>query len=166
MSEAYLGEIRMFAGNYAPIGWALCNGQLLNISDNEALYVLLGTTYGGDGRTTFGLPDLQGRIPVHPKTGYVRGAKAGTETVTLVSNQLPAHTHIPLATDPIGTETSPTNNVWASRSFSTYSDSTTTVNMNSAAISSVGGNQPHDNMMPSTTISFIISVQGYFPPQP
>ncbi|MGE6228491.1 phage tail protein [Paenibacillus chitinolyticus] len=166
MSESYLGEIRMFGGNYPPQGWALCNGQLLNISENEALFVLLGTTYGGDGRTTFGLPDLQGRIPVHPNQSYIRGSKSGTETVTLTQSQLPQHTHTLFATSNPGTANSPANNTWASATTEIYASSGTTTPMNPQTITPVGGNQPHDNMMPSSVITFIISLYGVFPPQP
>ncbi|SEG73904.1 phage tail protein [Paenibacillus sp. UNC499MF] len=166
MSESYLGEIRMFGGNYPPQGWALCNGQILNIAENEALYALLGTTYGGDGQTTFGLPDLQGRIPVHPSQGYIRGSKSGTETVTLTQPQLPQHNHIPFATSTPATANSPVNNTWATAITQNYATSGTTTSMSSQAISTVGGNQPHNNVMPSAVITFIISLYGVFPPQP
>lgn len=166
MSEAYLGEIRMFAGNYPPNGWALCNGQELSISQNDALFSLLGTTYGGDGLTTFAVPDLQGRIPIHPNAKYPQGAKAGSESVTLTSPQLPAHTHQAMSNSAIGTEDAPSNAVWASRALKTYSSGTTLVGMSAQTLSPAGGSQPHDNMMPTTTISFIISLYGVFPPQP
>ncbi|MGE7113763.1 phage tail protein [Lysinibacillus sp. NPDC047702] len=173
MSESYLGEIRMFAGNFAPQGWALCNGQILSISENEALFALLGTTYGGDGRTTFGLPDLMGRVPIHVSPQYSLGAVGGTETVTLTANQIPNHTHAVQATTAVGDTPSPSNVLWAETSgYSNYSNDTdgagnplTPVEMNATAISSAGNNQPHDNMMPSVAISFIISLYGYFPPQ-
>ena len=118
MSDQYLGEIRMFAGNYAPEGWAMCNGQLLMINQNEALFSLIGTTYGGDGQTTFALPDLQGRVPVHTGrnnvtgTVYPLGQKGGTETVTLVADQLPRHTHAVNAQSQAGTSSTPDNNYW------------------------------------------------------
>ncbi|SDM31614.1 Microcystin-dependent protein [Paenibacillus sp. OK060] len=169
MSEAYLGEIRMFAGNFAPRGWALCNGQIVSIAENEALFVLLGTTYGGDGQNTFALPDLQGRVAVHPNPTFIRGQKAGNEAVTLVSNQLPVHTHSVYTASDSSTNTStPTNATWSNSPRKIYytSDKPTTVNMNTAAVSSVGGNQAHDNMMPSTVISFIICLEGIFPSQP
>lgn len=168
MSEAYVGEIRMFAGDYAPQGWALCNGQLLSILENEVLYALLGTTYGGDGRTTFGLPDLQGRIPIHTSSSIPLGTKAGTETVTLTTSQLPAHTHMANASSTVGAESSPSNAVWAPTTLENYSDGTgaTPVSMNGAALSPVGGSQPHENMMPSLTISFIIALVGIYPSQP
>lgn len=168
MSESYLGEIRMFAGNFAPQGWALCNGQLLSIAENDALFALLGTTYGGDGQTTFGLPDLQGRVAVHPSTDYIRGSKGGTETVTLISNQLPVHTHTANANVNPGQGDVPANSIWAQSASDNYStgEGQTAVNMNAQLISPVGGGQPHENMMPTTAISFIISLYGYFPPQP
>ncbi|MFB4330057.1 phage tail protein [Paenibacillus sp. CR_12] len=169
MSESYLGEIRMFAGNFAPQGWALCNGQLLSISENEALFALLGTTYGGDGQTTFALPDLQGRIPIHKNVAHPVGEKGGTESVTLTLNQMPQHTHIPHAngqTNAVGG--TPQNSIWGQTSRRSFSDGSgkTPVGMNTQLLSSVGGGQPHDNMMPTTTISFIISLYGVFPPQP
>ncbi|MVP00985.1 phage tail protein [Paenibacillus lutrae] len=169
MSDCYLGEIRMFAGNFAPRGWALCNGQVLSIAEYEALYVLLGTTYGGDGQTTFALPDLQGRVPIHKNPTYPWGNKGGTETVTLTSNQLASHTHIANANSTLATDSTPQNNVWStssSRHFASGGPGITPVNMNNQALSSVGGNQPHDNVMPSLTISFIIALEGVFPSQP
>lgn len=168
MSEAYLGEIRMFGGNYAPMGWALCNGQLLAISENEALYTLLGTTYGGDGQSTFALPDLRGRVAVHRNQSYPLGMKAGTETVTLTSNQLAQHTHIVNASSSNATINEPVNAVWGNSSLQNYTDvqGKTLINMNQQIVSSTGGSQPHDNMMPTTTISFIISLYGMYPPQP
>ncbi|ASS73707.1 phage tail protein [Tumebacillus algifaecis] len=167
MSESYLGEIRMFAGNFAPQGWALCNGQLLSIAENEALFALLGTTYGGDGRTTFGLPNLQGRIPIHRSATHPLGEAAGSEKVTLLASNLPQHTHIPMGSTTVGTDASPINAVWGTTATTKlYSDATTTVSMSNQVLSAEGGNQPHDNMMPSTAISFIISLYGIFPPQP
>lgn len=165
MSESYLGEIRMFAGNFAPQGWALCNGQLLSIAENEALFALLGTTYGGDGQTTFALPDLQGRVAIHPNTTYVRGTKGGSETVTLVTNQLPQHTHIANANSTTSTGDTPANSIWGATIQQNFG-SGATQNMSAQTIAAVGGNQPHENMMPTTTISFIISLYGIFPPQP
>lgn len=168
MSDNFLGEIRMFTGNYAPRGWAQCNGQLLSISQYEALYTLIGTTYGGDGRTTFALPDLQGRIPLHMGQGYVLGQKAGTETVTLISTQMPAHTHIPNASNLEGTDTSPANSVWAASfdpNVTPFAGTAPNTTMNANSISSFGGNQPHENMMPFLTVTFIIATEGIFPSQ-
>ncbi|MGO0060370.1 phage tail protein [Brevibacillus fluminis] len=168
MSESYLGEIRMFAGNFAPQGWALCNGQLLSIAENEALFALIGTTYGGDGQSTFALPDLQGRIPVHPSANHPRGEKAGSESVLLNTDQLPAHTHTANANLDLAVGDTPANNVWAQNFYSSYSSGVgqTPVGMNPSLLSPVGSGQPHDNMMPSLTISYIISLYGSFPPQP
>ncbi|RJX39229.1 phage tail protein [Paenibacillus pinisoli] len=162
MSDQYVGEIRMFAGNYAPQGWALCNGQLLSISQHEVLYVLLGTTYGGDGRTTFALPDLRGRVPIHNNNTIPLGSLGGSEKVTLTSQQLPAHTHMASATANTGDQSSPANGVWAA--ITNYSeDASKIVSMNANAVAPAGGSQAHDNMMPSTAVSFIIALEGIFP---
>lgn len=174
MSESYLGEIRMFAGNFAPIGWALCEGQTLSISENEVLFALIGTTYGGDGQTTFKLPGLRGRTPIHVNTQYNLGAVGGAEKVTITTNQMPSHTHPVHAVATAGNMPSPSDLLWAGTSgYSNYSDGKdssgnplTPVSMNANIISSVGGNQSHENMMPSLPISFIISLYGFFPPQP
>jgi len=165
MSEPYIGEIRMFGGIYAPQGWALCNGQLLNIVDNEILYALIGTTYGGDGQNTFALPDLRSRIPIHPSPVYSLGTKGGAETVSITHNQMPAHTHIPLAANEPGTSSTPENMIWATGFKTSYAASGTPIAMMSNALSSAGGNQPHDNIMPSLTISYIIALVGSFPSQ-
>lgn len=173
MSESYVGEIRMFAGNYAPEGWAMCNGQLLSIAENDVLFALIGTTYGGDGQTNFALPDLRGRIPVHmgtnPKTGtnFSLAQAAGVENLTLTLNQLPAHSHTAVAqSNTDNTTTSPTNNVWAaSTGAKQFSANQPDTGMNGQSLSSVGGNQPHGNMMPYLTVSFIISLYGIYPTQ-
>lgn len=166
MSECFLGEIRMFAGNYAPQDWLLCNGQLLGISGNETLYTLLGTTYGGDGVNTFGLPDLRGRVPIHKDATHPLGQRAGSETVTLLASQLPVHTHLAAAQKAAGTASGPANAVWAGTAANNYSTTVTGLsNMSPAAISSVGGSQPHENMMPYLTVSFIIATVGIFPSQ-
>ncbi|MFJ7951294.1 phage tail protein [Lysinibacillus sp. NPDC096418] len=165
--DAYVGEIRMFAGNYAPQGWAFCNGQLLQIANNEVLFALIGTTYGGDGLTTFALPDFQGRVVLHqgtnPKTGtpFVMAKKGGAETVTLATTQLPAHTHRAVASSLEGTTSNPENAVWAKGMQ--YSTQTPNGTMNSTIISSKGSNFPHDNMMPFLSISYIIALEGIFP---
>ncbi|CAH1218556.1 hypothetical protein PAECIP111893_04444 [Paenibacillus plantiphilus] len=168
MSDMYVGEIRMFTGNYAPVGWAMCNGQLLSISQNEVLYTLIGTTYGGDGRTTFALPDLQGRLPIHMNSSYPIGAKSGTESVTLLSTQMPAHTHIPNASNVEGTNANPANAVWSATTVvnvTPYAATAPNTAMNPQSIGNAGGSQPHDNMMPFLTVSFIIALQGIFPSQ-
>ncbi|MFJ7951947.1 phage tail protein [Lysinibacillus sp. NPDC096418] len=169
MSEAYLGEVRMFSGNYAPVGWALCNGQTLSISENEALFALIGTTYGGDGQTTFALPDLQGRIPIHKSPQYALGSKGGTETVTLTQAQLPAHTHLLNANNNPNdaSQSPPTNHVWGVSDLDNYQTDAASniVQMNASLITLVGGNLPHNNIMPSMAINFIIATEGLFPTQ-
>jgi microcystin-dependent protein len=170
MSEPFVGEIRMFAGNFAPRGWALCDGQLLAVSQNDALFSLLGTIYGGDGRTTFGLPDLRGRVPIHQGTGpglspRPLGAKAGAEDVTLTTNQLPSHSHPIQATRNLGTAAEPTNRVLArSTSLDRYIGVTNpTAAMNASSVTSVGGSRSHTNLMPFLCINFIISLFGIYP---
>ncbi len=166
MGQPYIGEIRMFGGNFAPVGWAFCDGATLAISDNDALFTLIGTTYGGDGQETFNLPNLQSRVPLHTGNGFVIGEMAGEETVTLTTAQLPTHTHP--AECKGGTNTgnsaSPLNTVWASQSsLGVYTTTLTPLQMNNAAMSVAGGNQPHENMVPYLAINFIISLFGLFP---
>jgi len=154
----------MFAGNFAPQGWALCNGQSLAISQNDALFTLLGTTYGGDGVNTFNLPDLRGRMPMHQGGNFVIGQSAGTETVTLTTQQLPAHTHQATAVTETGNQLAPAGNVWAASSLNQFSTSNPPPNaMNPGALATTGGSQPHDNVMPYLAVSFIIALQGIFP---
>jgi len=162
----------MFGGNFAPQGWAFCNGQLLSIAENSVLFNLLGTTYGGDGVTTFGVPDLQGRFPLNQGQGpglgnYVIGQKAGQETVAVTTSQLPVHTH-QAACSTQGTGPSPALKVWAtdpSGNIAPYSTQPPNGQMNAGALSTVGGGQPHDNMHPYLAITFIISLFGIFPSQ-
>jgi microcystin-dependent protein len=167
----YLGEIRMFGGNFAPAGWAFCDGQPLLISENDRLFNLIGTTYGGNGETTFALPDLRGRLPLHAGTGsdgvtYTLGQMAGEESVTLTVNQIPAHTHLVNVDENSGTQVSPTNNILAqSQNPQMYRALTPTLAMNASSVQPAGGSQPHDNMMPFLVISFIISLFGDFPSQ-
>jgi microcystin-dependent protein len=165
MSEPFISEIRMFGGTFAPVGWLMCNGQILPISDYTALYNLIGTTYGGDGQTTFGLPDLRGRMPIHQGPGNQVGESGGTETVTLVSAQMPAHSHTVGASSVAGTQDSPANGVWANSGtdLSLYNATVGPLSMAPAAITIAGGSQPHDNMMPFTTLSFIIATDGIYP---
>lgn len=170
MSEPFVGEIRMFAGNFAPRGWAFCDGQLLAVSQNDALFSLLGTIYGGDGRTTFGLPDMRGRIPVHAGSGPglspIRlGEKAGAENVTLTVNQLPSHKHDVSANSAAATSSDPTGKVSANTSpTNVYSTSLATPQtMNSAAITATGGSQSHSNLMPSLCVHFIMALVGIYP---
>lgn len=169
MSEPFVGEIRMFAGNFAPRGWAFCDGQLLAVSQNDALFSLLGTIYGGDGRTTFGLPDLRGRIPIHAGAGpglspRRLGSKAGEEKVTLTVNQLPSHTHRLTASSAAATTPNPATNVLAETvTDRVYSDRAVDDSMNSASITNVGGSQSHTNLMPFLCVHFIIALVGIYP---
>jgi len=165
MANPFVGEIRMFGGNFAPSGWAFCNGALLPIAENEVLYTLMGTTYGGDGLSTFALPNLQSRIPIHVGPGFVLGQTGGQETVTLTNNQIPVHSHIPQANSGPGNQASPANGVWAQSTLGQYSSAVPSVNMDPSTMSVVGGSQPHDNMMPFLAVNFIISLFGIFPSQ-
>ena len=168
MSEPFVGEIRMFAGNFAPRGWAFCDGQLLAVSQNDALFSLLGTVYGGDGRTTFGLPDLQGRIPVHAGSGpglseRRLGSKGGAENVTLTINQLPSHTHQLRASTNLPTDRSPAAHVSAETTNDVYLNSSPVVDMATNSINQVGGSRSHTNLMPFLCIHFIIALFGIYP---
>jgi len=166
MSNPYIGEIRMFAGNFAPSGWALCDGAVMSISQNDALFQLIGTTYGGDGQTTFALPNLQGRVPVHQGPGFTLAQMGGSETVTLTTAQIPAHSHVPQASSVTGTQTSPQGNVWAASANFPYAANTPpNEGMDPAAVPLSGGGQPHDNMMPFLAVNFIFSLFGIFPSQ-
>ena len=170
MADPFVGEIRMFAGNFAPEGWAFCNGALLSIAENEVLFQLIGTTYGGDGVNTYALPNLQSRVPIHqgsnPGAGsYVIGQSAGEESVTLTTQQIPAHTH-QASCGATGNQSSPGGNYWA---YSTkellYSSAAPNASMNPTDVTAVGGSQPHNNIQPYLAISFIISLFGIFPTQ-
>ena len=164
MAQPYVGEIRMFAGNFAPAGWMFCAGQLLPISENETLFNLIGTTYGGDGQNTFGLPDLRGRVPLHFGNGFVLAETGGVEEVTLTSAQMAAHTHPLLGSIGLATDTGPTGKVPAqTTSFDFYQSNPPSAPMAATSISSVGGSQPHNNMQPYLCVSFIISLYGIFP---
>jgi microcystin-dependent protein len=171
MAQPYVGEIRMFGGNFAPAGWMFCDGQLLPISENETLFQLIGTTYGGDGESTFALPNLQGRIPIHLGTGssgttYQLAESGGVEAVTLTVNQIPAHSHPFLASGDTGNQVNPANNLPSnSQGAIPYIEDAPTLNMNVQIISSVGGSQPHTNFQPYLCINFIISLFGIFPSQ-
>jgi len=165
VSQPFIGEIRMFGGNFAPVGWAFCDGTLVAISQNEALFNLIGTTYGGDGQTTFALPDLRGRIAMHQGSGYTIGNNGGAEQVTLTVSQIPAHGHVLQAQSTSGTQAAPDNGVWANSSLNQYSAANANSNMNPAAITTTGGSQPHSNFMPYLCVSFIISLFGVFPSQ-
>jgi microcystin-dependent protein len=163
MSSPYVGEIRIFAGNFAPVGWLFCDGSLIPISENETLFNLIGTTYGGDGQNTFALPDLRGRVPIHQGTGFTLAQLAGTETVTLTTQQIPAHSHTPNAVVEAGDQASPSATVWAQSAADPYSAITPSVAMAAAAVASAGGSQPHENMIPFLAVNFIISLYGVFP---
>lgn len=164
MAQPYVGEIRMFAGNFAPAGWMFCEGQLLPISENETLFQLIGTTYGGDGQSTFALPDLRGRIPIHQGNGFILAETGGAEEITLTVQQIPAHSHPLLASTNISTQTSPSNAVVAQSSAADlYIEDTPSVNLAANAISPVGGSQPHTNFQPYLCVDYIISLFGIFP---
>ena len=170
MSDPYVGEIRMFGGNFAPHGWAFCDGSLVDISLNYELFSLLGTTYGGDGQATFALPDLRGRAPVHLGQGaglsnYVIGATGGSETVTLTVDQIPPHTHTAQAQAEPGTQPDPKGGVWADSTLNQYSSNAANTTMNPLSILPAGGSLPHDNMLPYQCINFIIALEGLFPSQ-
>ena len=168
MSEPFLAEIRQFGFNFPPRGWAQCNGQILPINQNQSLYSLLGTTYGGDGRTTFGLPDLRGRTPVHFGSGINQGQKGGVESHMLTTAEMPQHTHsssASTATGNQGSDTSPTNNVLASqarRELPIYAEPTSLTALR-PAVTNTGGGQSHENMQPFLAVNFCIALQGLFP---
>ncbi len=170
MSEPFVGEIRMFAGNFAPRGWAFCDGQLLAVSQNDALFSLLGTIYGGDGRTTFGLPDVRGRIPVHQGSGpglspRQLGAKYGEEKITLTVNQMPSHNHggTLQATNALASQTQPVDHTPAESAATSYTTEPVDASFSSSAIVSVGGSRSHSNYMPFLCIHFIIALVGIYP---
>ena len=172
MSDPYIGEIRMFGGNFAPQGWAFCDGQLLSISQYDVLFNLIGTTYGGDGVNTFGLPDLRGRIPIHMGTGAglsprTIGENGGSEQVTLNSNQLPTHSHPLMGTSSTASLKSPANALLAAPSNIDLYRPTAVPDQNMAAnaLGRDGGSGPHDNMQPYQCISFIIALEGIYPTQ-
>ena len=164
MAQPYVGEIRMFAGNFQPNGWYFCEGQLLPISEFETLFQLIGTTYGGDGESTFALPDLRGRIPLHQGNGFVPAETGGAEEITLTVQQVPAHSHPALGDEHAGTSASPAGHVWAnSAATMAYSSVDTAGLMAPGTIQSVGGSQPHTNFQPYLCVDFIISLFGIFP---
>jgi microcystin-dependent protein len=168
MAQPYVGEIRMFGGNFAPAGWMFCEGQLLPISENETLFNLIGTTYGGDGQSTFALPDLRGRIPIHFGNGFLLAETGGVESVTLTTQQIPVHTHPMLASQTAATTLDPTDNILATAPLATtfpYGTDNPLTPLAAKAVSIVGGSQPHDNFQPYLCIDFIISLFGIFPSQ-
>lgn len=164
MAQPYVGEIRMFAGNFAPAGWMFCEGQLLPISENETLFQLIGTTYGGDGESTFGLPDLRGRLPIHQGNGFILAETGGAEEITLTVNQMPAHGHKTMDSSTAGNEPSPINNIWAAQSVvNQYTSVNPVVAAGSPSMTPTGGSQPHENRQPYLCVDFIISLYGLFP---
>jgi microcystin-dependent protein len=171
MPEPYIGEIRMFGGNFAPNGWMFCEGQTLPISENDALFTLIGTTYGGDGQETFNLPNLASRVPIHMGTGpdgttYQIGEMAGTEQETLTVQQIPIHSHAMLASSSIGTQPTAQGNVLSKlTNIDLYSGDSTDTPLNANAVGPSGGSQPHENTQPFLCINFIISLFGVFPSQ-
>ncbi|TWH48799.1 phage tail protein [Sporomusa sp. KB1] len=183
MSDPYIGEIRLFAGNYAPENWALCNGSLLSISQYEALYALIGTTYGGDGVTNFAIPDLRGRLPIHMGTYTVQGdttvtypigSTDGAETAAVTADQMPVHTHTACGQSVTGTQPGPGGNVWAAPSsagvavnqYLTDLSGITLKSMDANSIQSTGGSQVHNNVMPGIVLNYIIALVGLWPDKP
>lgn len=176
MADPFVGEIRIFAGNFAPRGWAFCDGQLLPVSQNTALFSILGNMYGGDGKTNFALPNLQGRAPMHQGAGpgltpRTIGEFGGTSTVTLLESEIPSHTHQPQAYSGAAGSADPTNQVWAKAVAGRGSDylayaATTSATMSAQAVVPAGGSQPHNNMQPYLGLSFIIALQGVYPARP
>jgi microcystin-dependent protein len=164
MAQPYVGEIRMFAGNFAPAGWMFCEGQLLPISENETLFQLIGTTYGGDGESTFALPDLRGRIPIHQGNGFILAETGGAEEITLTVSQIPSHGHPMLASTDSNTTPNPANNLLGATSTATpYFSAVPNLALSPQAVSPVGGSQPHTNFQPYLCVDFIISLFGLFP---
>lgn len=168
MSDPFVAEIRIFAGNFAPRNWAYCDGQLLPIAQNTALFSLIGTTYGGDGRTTTALPDLKGRVPMHPGNGpglssRRLGERGGATQATLTANQIPPHTHQARIAEEDATQTSPSGNSLGIADDLVYKDSGTPVTMGGQTVGDTGGGQPHTNMQPYLTLSFIIALTGVYP---
>ena len=172
MGQPYVGEIRLVGFNFAPVGWMFCNGQLLPIDQYTTLFQLIGTTYGGDGQSTFALPNLQSRVIVHQGQGpglsnYVIGQNAGVETVTLTTSQIPIHNHAAECSSSAGSQSSPAGNLWAADAAGLTAEYSNTQNgqMNAAAIGQSGGSQPHENRMPVLAMNYIISLFGIFPSQ-
>jgi microcystin-dependent protein len=165
MAQPYVGEIRMFAGNFPPAGWMFCEGQLLPISENETLFQLIGTTYGGDGESTFALPDLRGRIPIHQGNGFILAETGGAEEITLTVNQIPNHGHPMIASTNASQDTAPTDKVvgQAGGGILPYIQDVPDANLSPQAVTPVGGSQPHTNFQPYLCVDFIISLFGLFP---
>jgi microcystin-dependent protein len=163
MSEPFLAEVRIMGFNFAPRGWATCDGQILPINQNQALYSLLGTTYGGDGRTSFALPDLRGRVPIHEGSGYLLGSRGGEEGHTLVMNEMPSHDHKLQGSSDDAISSSPNDNVLSQATIPIYNNPENLTSLHSSAVATVGNGVPHENMMPFTVLNFVIALQGLFP---
>ena len=163
MGTPYLSEIKLASFGFAPKGWALCNGQLMAINQNQALFALLGTTFGGDGIRTFALPNLQGRVPVHMGNGITLGQLGGEQTHTLNINEIPAHTHVPVGVNSAPDKPSPVGKTWASQTGNDAYAASSNAAMLASAVGATGGGQPHQNMQPFLTLNFIIALQGIFP---
>ncbi|MCZ8523998.1 MULTISPECIES: phage tail protein [Paenibacillus] len=163
MSESFIGEIRAFPFGFAPKGWATCSGQLLSISQNQALFSILGTTYGGNGQTTFALPDLRGRVPIHVSAAAPLGMIAGEESHTLTISELPSHTHQVMASSSAASTNQPAGAVWAKQTAAGYAAGAPNTAMGPAALSAAGGSQPHTNMQPYAVVNFCICLEGIYP---
>lgn len=165
MAEPFLSEIRIFSFNFPPKGWAFCNGQLLPINQNQALFALLGTTYGGNGQTTFALPNLRGQVPIHSGNGHTLGETAGESSHTVTQQEMPTHQHLLTASTTDGNTPTPTGNFLGGVPAKIYSDPTNLTALSPSSVSNVGGSQPHNNMMPYLVLNFCIALQGIFPSQ-
>lgn len=167
MAQPYVGEIRMFAGNFAPAGWSFCEGQLMAISENETLFQLIGTTYGGDGESTFALPDLRGRLPLHQGNGFILAETGGAEEITLTVQQIPAHSHVMMGSNNLANTAVPSSAVLPgttqAATITPYGTDNPAVNLSPSASGPVGGSQPHTNFQPYLCVDFIISMFGIFP---
>lgn len=162
MGTPYLSEIRIFSFNFAPKGWAMCNGQLLPINQNQALFALIGTTFGGDGQVNFALPDLRGRVPLHAGSGFIRGERGGAQAHTLNISEMPAHNHIPNGSSATASSLTAGGNLWANGNEPAYT-ATPTTPLDPNSVLPVGGNQPHENMSPYLVLNFCIALVGIFP---
>lgn len=165
MADPFLGEIKIVGFNYAPRNWAECNGQFLPINQNQALFSLFGTMYGGNGQTTFALPDFRGRVPIHIGNGFVQGQASGQETHTVTQQEMPAHTHLPQATSSQSTTNLPTGNLLASINAPQYNAVTQQTTLGPSTVTNVGGSQPHENRQPYLVLNFIVCLIGIFPSQ-
>lgn len=163
MAEPFLSEVRIMSFNFAPMGWALCNGQLVPINQNQALFSLLGTTFGGDGQVNFALPDVRGRVPIHVGSGHTLGEKGGEQAHTLSIGEVPTHTHVLNASSNAGTVVIPSGNLLAASNSQLYHGSADLTAMSAATVANVGGSQAHLNMQPFLTLTFCIALQGIFP---